>query len=272
MNPKIFLDTCVCIDVAQGVQPGADWTSVSKTLCKKFRYKISPLTVYELISGLARGGGEHFQRNREAISVLYPAGRKTFLPPLSVFMPNALFGEHRRMPYSVENDFERWVLAVLQARSFSELQSDKLIVRGKRIGLSLAEINRDMHIVRRDHARMFKFMHGTGPGTAELTHQVWADSILKGVGKPPTKDNISLVVQRLDAAYRFQARQWKFISNPQYDFEKHDSDLTDDMQLCYLCDPELYFVTTDKRLWNCTRGSTQSARVLGFSELQRLLR
>jgi hypothetical protein len=181
-------------------------------------------------------------------------------------------GEHRQAPYSAETAFERWILAVLQARSFQELQSDTLRVRGKRIGLSPAEINRDMRSVRGGYAQMFQFMQAKAPGAAEFTAKTWGESILKGMGKPVTEPNSAVIVQRLNAAYGFQARQWKFITNPQYDFGKHDSDFTDCMQLCYLCDPELYFVTTDRHLLNSAHESTQGAQVLDFSELQRRLR
>lgn len=56
-----------------------------------------------------------------------------------------------------------------------------------------------------------------------------------------------------------------------YRYEKHANDRIDEVQLYYLCDPSLTFVTNDSRLRRKTQGCSQSQRVISFNELREKL-
>jgi hypothetical protein len=44
-RPTLFLDTNVCIDVATGAIPAADWTMAKRYISRYFDYRISPHTL-----------------------------------------------------------------------------------------------------------------------------------------------------------------------------------------------------------------------------------
>src|SRR5690349_7769856 len=107
-RPKIFFDTSLCSHVAQGAIDPAEWARVSKLVFKRFRYYISPLTVYELVSALATADPNRFTESREAIRIAYPTGKKQFLEHLRVFVPNTVWGEHQNAPSHIDADYNLW--------------------------------------------------------------------------------------------------------------------------------------------------------------------
>jgi len=262
---KIFFDTSLCIDAGNGkLSESPNW------VYRAIRYYISPLTVYELVAGLDTGQGRYFNRNREAIRVVYPTGPKRFLPQLRSFIPKQLFGESVRLPHSVDVDFDLWIKAVLKARTREELESGKLKVglKGRKgIGLDLRSINEQMRRIEDGFANLLTAFRKTG--APSLTPEIWAKLILDSMRTAVTPENVGTLLQRLDAAYRFEERMWGFITSPNYNFAKHRSELVDAHQLTYLCDPGLYMVTSDQRLKKAIAGSPQSTRVVTYNELKK---
>jgi len=264
---KIFFDTSLCIEIGKGKLSGYP----DRTF-KEFRYQISPLTVYELIAGLATGQDSFFNRNREALRAVYPTGPKRFLPLLRSFIPKQLFGENIKLPPSVDVDFDLWIKTVLKARTREELESGKLKVglKGRKgFGLDLESINKQMRQIEDGFANLLTAFRKTGAPL--LTPDIWAKLILDSMGKSVTTENVSTVLQRLDAAFRFEQRLWAFITSPNYNFHKHRSELVDAHQLTYLCDPDLYMVTSDKKLKKAIAESPQSKRVVTYNELAKLV-
>ena len=56
-----------------------------------------------------------------------------------------------------------------------------------------------------------------------------------------------------------------------YDFHAHETDWGDAVQLFYLCDESVHFLTKDENCRNHTRGSTQASRILLYREFVRSL-
>jgi hypothetical protein len=269
-KPKIFFDTSLCIDIARKI-PADEWSKVSNRVFRKFRYFISPLTVYELVAGLASADERHFIQNQEAIRAVYPTGPKTFLPLLRAFIPAQLFRERVMVPPSIDTDFKLWVKVILKARSRKELESGKLgigIKGRKGFGILLDGVNSQMRVIEDGFAGLLSFFRRTKAPT--LTPDVWAKLILDAMCKPNTRENLHLVLDRLDAAYRFESRLWSFIEQSNYNFSKHRSELVDSHQLTYLCDSEMCFATSDKRLKKTVAESPQCARILTYEELRQL--
>jgi hypothetical protein len=89
--------------------------------------------------------------------------------------------------------------------------------------------------------------------------------------KEATRKNVELLLEGLDAAYRFQAHLWHFIKDPNYDFAAHGPEIVDAYQLYYLCDHEMHFVTSERKLRNKVSESPQGARILSFEEFSMLV-
>jgi len=270
-RPKLFFDTSLCIDIARERASGRETGSL-RSICSRCRDFISPLTVYELVAGLASGTDAHFKQNREAIKAVYPVGHKRFLPSLRVLLPKQLFGERAKVAHSFDLDFDLWVRAVLKARNRQELESGRMKVglKGRKgFGLILDEIDKQMRYIEDGFAGLLTSFRKTG--APSLTPEIWAKLILDSMGKQSSSESISLVLERLNAAYHLDARLWEFIEGSNYNFAKHRSELVDANQLSYLCDPEMYMATSDLRLKKAVAGSTQSARVLNYNELKEIV-
>jgi hypothetical protein len=81
------------------------------------------------------------------------------------------------------------------------------------------------------------------------------------------------LVVALDAAYRFSCALGKMAKEGRYDFRAkgHASDWGDVLQLHYLCDGSMHFLTFDSDFRNRTKGSPQSSRILQYPEFVRSL-
>ena len=85
MRPRPFLDTNICIHVANGNIAPAEWRRVQSRINSGYRYCISFIALKELFSKLARGSEAYFERNKGALKVLDAPSKKTFLPYPSLF-------------------------------------------------------------------------------------------------------------------------------------------------------------------------------------------
>jgi hypothetical protein len=79
---------------------------------------------------------------------------------------------------------------------------------------------------------------------------------------------VARLLAALDAARRYDFFLFDIAKNRKYDFTKHDSDWLDVMQLCYLGDPLIHFVTCDGDFKVRTSGSSQAERIISFEELR----
>jgi hypothetical protein len=64
MNKRIFLDTTVCINVANGRISGDTWERAQSLIRRSYRYCISWITVKELFGKLSRGDSAHYDENK----------------------------------------------------------------------------------------------------------------------------------------------------------------------------------------------------------------
>jgi len=267
IRPIVFFDTSVCIDLAHFPE-AHDWPRIRKCLGIDFRYRIAPVTVYELVAGLATGGDAHFDRNRKAIRVLYDPRQKKIFPPVRSFVLQTLFGDRLPTTYSADLDFRLWIKAVLQAPSRAVLQSGqlKLANRPGTFGLALREINQNMRRIQEGYAKHFKrFLDAKVP---KLTRDVWADLIVSDYRKPSTDENRQLISERLDAAFRFDESLCWLARSKTFNFLKHKSEIGDAQQLYYLCDPHVYFVTNERKLKNRLAASSQAEQIITYSDLR----
>src|SRR5437879_7503050 len=96
LRPKIYFDTNICIDLANGSIDTNEWNSVHRYIRENFRYCISFITVKELFAPMARGSEEFFSKNKRALKILYDCGKREFLPyPFAFALQTILKVRHK---------------------------------------------------------------------------------------------------------------------------------------------------------------------------------
>ena len=116
VRPRIFLDTNICINVANGSIDPDEWRRVKRRITTNYRYCISVITLKELFSKLARGSDAYFDQNKGPLRVLDTPAKKTFLPYPHVFALRTVL----RIMSAARNDCsglaeEEWARTVLRA-------------------------------------------------------------------------------------------------------------------------------------------------------------
>jgi hypothetical protein len=167
-------------------------------------------------------------------------------------------------------DLELWMRAVLRARDRRMLESGRMRMlwkgRWRSFGLDLGNVNSQLRNVQQKYADQFReFQKKKLP---LLTPKVWADMVLARLNKPMTSSNRDLILERCDAAYRFDKLLFELYKDPKYNPFRHGPEIVDAQQLYYLCDTEMLFITEEKSLKNKVIGSSQLPRILTFSELK----
>jgi len=83
--PKLFLDTNVCINVANETIPRDEWQKVRKHIQAHYSYQISYVTLKELFAKITRGENDYFEENKKPLHVLCELPQQEFLPYPPVF-------------------------------------------------------------------------------------------------------------------------------------------------------------------------------------------
>lgn len=267
MKPRLFFDTQICINVGNRSVSERRWASVWRYVTQNFQYVISPLTLCELLRGVACGTDRHFNENREAIRVLVPPHRhKCFLDFPAAFVLKAVLGCQQGAPSVGTQEFERWVRVVLRARSKDALEAGDV-----RLGASSTRsygFDFNLHVGQllqgeREHVEQLQELR---KGNLQVPSRLaWAAGILARQGLKRSHDDCRKVAQSLDAAFHFDMSLYGRARTSNYNFEKHRTDWIDEQQLYYLTDPQVHFLTGDGRLREWTKASTQASRILDFN-------
>ena len=269
-HPKLFFDTDVCINAANGRIDPAEWRRVQKRIATHYRYCVSFITLKELFSKLARGSGAYFERNKEPLRVLYQPARRRFLPYPSVFALRTVLGIKSAARIHdcglTEEVWEEKVLrAVLEAPSKTRLK-DGIKVPNQKLMLSfdLDHFDRHENAPQNEHAELLQGIREgmTDPPVARK----WAAWFLHQHGRTLYTEDCEKLAVALDAAYCFTFSLSKMANDKGYDFKTHASDWGDSLQLCYLCDESMHFLTMDADFCYRTKGSSQSSRILTYRE------
>jgi len=276
VRPRLFLDTNICINVANGKIGAADWRRVQKCINSDYRYFISFISLKELFTKVARGPDDYFDRNKGSLRVLYAPSKRTFLPYPSVFALRTVLGiksAARAYPAGMTEEKlgERMLKAVLDSPSKTHLKKG-IPVRNNRRQMQSFDLDRfDTHenTPQNEHANL---LQGIRDGGIEMpVPKQWAASILHQHGETPYTDRCEKLASGLDAAFRFTCVLSGMAKDRGYDFKAHASDWGDTLQLFYLSDESMYFLTWDKDFISRTKGSPQSSRILYYPEFVRSL-
>jgi predicted nucleic acid-binding protein len=271
VRPRIFLDTNICINVANGSIDPDEWRRVQRRLVTNYRYCISVITLKELFSKLARGDEAHFDQNKGPLKVLDTPAKKTFLPYPHVFALRTVLRimSAARSDCSglAEEEWARAVLrAVLDAPSKRNLKHG-IPVRNRRDQIQTFDLDHfDAHENRPQHEHA-QLLQGIREGRVEKPEpKKTAAWILQDLGFTPYTKHCEKLASSLDAAFRFSSALSKLSRDKGYDYGAHASDWGDSLQLFYLCDPSMHLLTSDGDFRTRTKGSLQSSRILLYSE------
>lgn len=261
---RLFYDACVCIDAAKGNIPEEEWRLVSSFVSRKCRYYISPITVDELLRGVDRAGPEHFKKTKRALERLYPAHRKKTLPPPGVFINVQLFG--RKLPYWLnEYKMDALIKAYIQSRDSDTLYSRR-VWKGNRDTAVSKLVQTNLWYMAKFTKWQEDFEVGRFHGKS-FSKEDWLEMVLLHCEQPDTVENRKRVFDSLNAQY-FQIKHlFEMLKNQEFDVAKHSSDLVDNQHLSYLADPEMHFVTNDKKLRARISESAQGSRVWSWKDL-----
>jgi hypothetical protein len=170
---------------------------------------------------------------------------------------------------------EEWALAVLKAviraPSKAQLKAGIPLSGSKKWKRTFDLDHFDQHEDRpqQEHAEL---LQGIRDGTIIMSEpKQWAAWILHQYDKPPYTAECETLALALDAAYQFSLALSKMANDQGYNFKRHSSDWGDLGQLFYLCDPSMHLLTADADFRNRTKGSSQSDRILLYSEFVRSL-
>ncbi|HWH59163.1 MAG TPA: hypothetical protein VN682_16160 [Terriglobales bacterium] len=277
MAKSVFFDTQIITGVSDGTLPATVWATIIGKLSGTYEYCASFTTFVELINALAEGDEARFDQNRKRLMLLTSPSGCRLLPMPGQFIRNKVFGLPTCRPeYSPERLQQSWIPIIKAARTKADLSSGDVVMASLPRGIDLT-FGIDLPVLRRymndgkalwcEELRLAKEGEKAMP-PADLH----AKFILRyDVFASETEQNIKLCERALDAAYCHLARIHLDCTRGEYRFERNDQDWIDNQQLMYLADPELTFVTSDKRLIAKLGKSVDRNRVLEFTEFARAI-
>jgi hypothetical protein len=173
-------------------------------------------------------------------------------------------------PIRTQLEMQTLAKTFLQCRDSNDLYG-KQLWKG-RLGTAVSELLRTEYWYR-EKQQEYAIDYGSFRSTRQdaFDEELWIKISLAHYKQPDTLDNRkrlceSLSANRLMAKFVSQAR-----NDQRYDFFKHSSDLVDGQQLAYLADPDMHFVSNDRKLRSRIAGSPQSSRVVSWRDLPKLV-
>lgn len=266
--PKAFLDTQVISDVERGHVGADDWSRVSGYLKHATQYCISALTIGELLAGMANGDSEYFEKHKRRLRVLLSPG-----PPAEVFDFITYFVARKlgltvQRPAHLEDDFMNTIGLILSAPSKEALLNGFPLPGAESDQTVRIRIDRFVKEMEENRTRYTSVMgYRQGRLAIEVSPQIWASNLLQFYGVPGSAESIADVVERLSATYEFEMAVNKLVQNPNFPVSRRTSDLVDGQQLCYLCDPNVVFITNDSDFRTRVGKSAQAKRIKTLAEV-----
>jgi hypothetical protein len=275
LRPKIFYDTNICIAATNKQIDPVEWSRVHRYIRKKYAYCISFITAKEIFGKLARCADQYFGKNKAPLQMLYGCGRREFLayPPAFALehvlqIPHALLHEEPKDGAWLSNI----IRAVLLAPSKQVLRYPGIKYPANprfRQYFDLDDFDKSEDEPQREHAAL---LEGIRNGSIDFPNRrKWAAWIFHQYGiNTPLTEQCEKLVDALDAAYRVSESLSALAKNSTYDFSKKGNvtDWGDALQLFYLCDPRMHFLTMDGSFEHRTSGSPQAGQVILYQDMR----
>jgi len=277
MAQSVFFDSQIVTRVSDGIIRETLWKEVIERLAGKYEYCVSFTTLMELVNALAGGDENHFQQDRNRLLVLTSPAKCRFLPMPGQFIRNTIFGLPLERPeYSPERLRQGWMPIIRRALNKQELSSGGVAMRSLAKGIDLT-FGIDLGMLRKymeDGKKLWgEELRLAKNGEKEMPPpELHATFILRfNVYALETQENVERLSRALDAAYCHLAQIHHASTRSVYRFDKNLQDWIDNQQLMYLADPELTFVTADKRLIAKLGKSKDRGRVREFTEFAKAI-
>jgi hypothetical protein len=231
-----------------------------------FQHAITPLLLTELITGLARSSDDllrqNFHAGKNEFRFLYPSvgPLPTMLASPWTFAIKNVLGLNSPKAASLnETDFRHWVDIVFESQSPEELWE---------------KFDRDVVLQR--HKKEISLHHGVMDAARSGNLHAWSREnfvsvVLRSEGiVSPLENEITRLSAAIDAAYRLHA--WLFErARGTYNFRsaRHDGDPLDYAFLIYLADPDVRFLTHDRRILDRIKGSPQASQIIVLQDMDK---
>jgi hypothetical protein len=255
--PRVFFDTQICSNFI----PEKEWDLVADYLNKRAKYAVSPLTVIELLAGLAKGQAEYFKTHQERLKRLYsPERGAQFFDFIRFFIAKALFDITLPRSATLEDNFAQIITIVSNAKSKEELST----------GVQLPgrpHLNLDGFVQQLTEIQSIYVAELQGRSKTVGSPEAWSHGLLSSLEIPFSPERQTKVAEALSAAYHFEVSLLNLARNSNYDLQKNVSDLIDAQQLFYLSDPVVVFVTDDSDHKTRLRKGGQQQRIKTWKEL-----
>ena len=241
----VMFDTNVCSALAD--KPAAE--KLIEKIEAKHQIVVSAGTFYELINGIKGGlSQDDFGSDKRKIHAM--AGFcGTFLPFGFAHACITILG-HKPPHLSDDGRFQLMFDAILKAESKDLL---RWVIRLQQIGIEFdtgwTSTSDNIHAMQKQ---------GGVPTTGEVLYS------LSG-GMTMTADESARMEKALDFVYLYWLERLKVYREKSINVGKQRGDFIDIMQLVYLCDPKITFVTNEKKMWRFAQGKTD--RIISLDSL-----
>jgi hypothetical protein len=260
--------------VANGIIPSDEWQLVRQHLEVAYSYQISFVTLKELFAKISRGTDDKFEENKKPLRVLFGFLQREFLPYPPVFALRTVLGLRsvaRGSPIPEEELYETVCKVILQVSDKAQLKAGAPHPDepGRRFSFDLDHFDRHEN---QPQVRHLDLLQKLQKGSAETSCPMeLAELLLQDLGQAPERESCRKLASALNAVYTFTFRLGEVAKNRHSHLDKRANDWGDIMQLYYLCDESMHFLTFDEKCRNQTQGSTQQNRILLYKDLARSL-
>jgi hypothetical protein len=277
MEQAVFFDTQIITRVSDGAIPAAMWEEVIEKLARKYKYRVSFTTFIEVVNALAGGDEPHFEQNRKRLLVLTDVDGCEFLPMPAQFLRTAVLGLPSERPeFSPKQLKEVWMPVIRGAQRKEDLSLGNVVMASLpgdvdlTAGIDLAMVRRQMEDGKKLWGEQLGLAKNEGKGMPPP--DLYAAFILAfDAHAPQSPENVVRVSRALDAPYCHLAHIHLESTKGAYKFEGKLQDWIDNQQLMYLADPDLTFVTADRKLIAKLGKSLDRHRVREFEEFVKAL-
>jgi len=278
MAQSVYFDSQIIIGVSDGDGLiSAAWKEVLAKLAGRYKYRVSFTTFMEIVNALAGGDDDHFEQNRKRLLVLTDVADCGFLPIPGQFIRTAVLGLPSERPEFTPEQLEKvWMPAIKDAHDKKSLLFGEVVMAlspgavDLNVAIDLPSLRKEMEDGKKVWADQLRLAKDDGKKMPSV--ESYAAFVLDfDVHAPRTPHNVEKISRALNAAYCHLADIHHRSTKGSYRVDRNLEDWIDNQQLFYLADPDLTFVTADRRLIAKLTNSLDRNRVREFTEFAKAI-
>lgn len=262
--PRIIFDTNVFIDAAKGDIPPEDWRAVREFVNRNYTHTVTPVTVAELLEGVARGDEKHFEKNQKPLQKLAKSFTSAvYVPHVKYFLHREIFGLSTDEPPGVETDFATVVDIVLCANTKEDLCTMNVRHKGYKAGVRLSAL-----LQQNDRRKVLLAEQLADAKTWRVDRPMeeWAYLKMVDLEIPNNPANRQIFNERLSGFYQVERILLGWTRTDGWKGGGIVAHVGDMNQAAYLAAGDIHFVTCEKQIVRAFEGSSQASRVYRWNE------